>query len=72
MCVCVCVSTRFMKTLFPQGMGFICKVLAIVDILLAFNQLSQLDTDNAQFSLEVESSRSTIQAVKSGQSVPLV
>ena len=67
--MCVCIQRDLCS---PQGMGFICKVLAIVDILLAFNQLSQLDTDNAQFSLEVESSRSTIQAVKSGQSVPLV
>ena len=53
-------------------MGFLCKVVIIVDILLAFNQLSQLDNDTEQFSVEVQKSRSTIQAVKSGLSLPLV
>ena len=55
-----------------QGMGFLCLVISIVDILLAFLQLSQLDSDSAQFSMEVKQSRFTIQAVKSGQSIPLV
>ncbi|CAI8031573.1 hypothetical protein GBAR_LOCUS17922 [Geodia barretti] len=54
------------------GMGFLCKVVAMVDILLAFTQLSQLDSDTARFSMEVEKSRSTIEAVKSGLSMPLV
>ena len=53
-------------------MGFLCKVVAMVDILLAFTQLSRLDSDTARFSVEVEKSRSTIEAVKSGLSMPLV
>lgn len=53
------------------GLGFLCMVVVMVDILLAFNQLTRWDTDTAKFSMEVESSRSTIQAVKSGQSMPM-
>ena len=34
--------------------GFICEVVVLVDILLAFNLLTQLESDSSQFSMEVQ------------------